>query len=67
VAASAGAPVVRRTLGGALASEALTSSTSGEPLSTTELLNQVDRIVQLIEERVLREIERRSGRYRGGF
>jgi hypothetical protein len=36
-------------------------------MSTTEMLNQVDRLVELIEQRVLREIERRGGRFRGGF
>ncbi len=31
------------------------------------LLGQFDRILELLEERILTELERRGGRYRGGF
>ena len=64
---------MRRTWGSATTGQLFgREETSGDrsadrTMSTTEMLNQVDRLVELIEERVLREIERRGGRYRGGF
>ena len=39
----------------------------GAPASTTDLLDQFDRIVELLEERIIVELERRGGRFRGGF
>ncbi len=35
--------------------------------TTTDLINQFDRIVELLEERIIVELERRGGRFRGGF
>jgi hypothetical protein len=34
---------------------------------TPDLLTQFDRILELLEDRILRELERRGGRFRGGF
>jgi hypothetical protein len=31
------------------------------------LLSQFDRIVELLEDRIIAELERRGGRFRGGF
>jgi hypothetical protein len=32
-----------------------------------DLSTQFDRILELLEDRILRELERRGGRFRGGF
>jgi len=36
-------------------------------LNTTHLLDQFDHLVELLEERIIIELERRGGRFRGGF
>ena len=35
--------------------------------TTTEMLSQFDRILELLEDRIVAELERRGGRFRGGF
>ena len=37
------------------------------PPAATDVLDQFDRILELLEDRIITELERRGGRFRGGF
>jgi hypothetical protein len=50
-----------------LAQPAVTTDQDPGAFPIPDLSTQFDRILELLEERILRELERRGGRFRGGF
>ncbi len=50
-----------------MAQPAVTTDQEPGAFPLPDLSTQFDRILELLEERILRELERRGGRFRGGF
>lgn len=51
----------------AAAPDTASSTSPADPSTTSQQLDDFERLLELLEERVLAEIERRGGRFRGGF
>ena len=48
-------------------SSGFTNSTRFPSRNSTHLLDQFEHLVELLEERIISDLERRGGRFRGGF